>query len=515
MVYGFGVGTPNSYGIQITNSGVNFSKDNNISYTFPGTDGSSGQALVTNGSGKISWGNPSISNVFPGDILLGDSYPFGQNGSNLIRLDNSYGNVIVGTLVPRLPVNNSNFVGDTFVGDAVGNAIDFNLTSSRNTWMGQYAGREAHQANVTTLYGSQAGGGWFTLNGYNLAIGVDSFYQQTPGLTSGSSNTIIGGYKAGLNVTGSNNVFIGTQTAMGATGSNSIAIGTLASTDVYSNSIALGFGATNDSPNEFMIGSAGSPIDKIVMVGSGGTSCSVDVNGTACVSDQRLKTDITDLPTDTLDTLMKVRTVTYHWIDPHVDTDTHIGFLAQDIQQSFPSLVASGQGGYLHVNYAAMAPVLTEAIRELALKIKPFDDLTSAQNTIAQKLVTWLGSTTNGIGDFFANRGLFKQEICVDGECLTKDDIHTLLQQVHTQQPTVPSSTNTVTSPTDTVVPPTTSVDTAIPSTNTGITTGDTTPPAASSTDTTSSGTGTDSANSIPPIPPVDSGTGSATTTSQ
>ena len=41
-----------------------------------------------------------------------------------------------------------------------------------------------------------------------------------------------------------------------------------------------------------------------------------------------------------------------------------IGFKAQEIQEVFPQLVSTMPDGYLAVNYAKMAPLLVEAIKE-------------------------------------------------------------------------------------------------------------------------------------------------------
>lgn len=56
-------------------------------------------------------------------------------------------------------------------------------------------------------------------------------------------------------------------------------------------------------------------------------------------------------------------------IDPE---QTHIGLIAQELQELYPNLVHEGQDGYLAVNYIELVPVLIRSIQELKGKM---DDL--------------------------------------------------------------------------------------------------------------------------------------------
>ncbi|MBO7495579.1 MAG: tail fiber domain-containing protein, partial [Salinivirgaceae bacterium] len=90
-------------------------------------------------------------------------------------------------------------------------------------------------------------------------------------------------------------------------------------------------------------------------------------------SDARLKKDVQTL-NGALDKVLKLRGVTYYWksneergdsIYLHLDNKKHIGVIAQELEQEFPELVNTGRGGYKTVEYATLAPVLIEAIKEL------------------------------------------------------------------------------------------------------------------------------------------------------
>jgi hypothetical protein len=455
---------------------------NGVPYVFPGAQaGAAGDILANDGSGNLSWAVPGVSTwsltgntgttagtnfigttdnkdfvvktnntqvalfassgdvTFAKDIFLGDSYPLSNNGDNFIRLDNSYGNVIMGTLVPRLPIDNANFVGDVLIGDAAGHGIDFGAVSSRNTWVGQYTGREALDGSYDTFYGSQAGGGWIHAGDSNLVMGVDAFYA-TSGGTAGNYNTILGGVDAGYHASGSSNVIIGSYTSNSSAASNSIVIGYNAGSANNSNSIALGDYATNTAAHQFMVGSATSTgyISQMVIdLNSAGTqTCVIDVTGANCSSDERLKTNITDLGTSTLDDLLAVRTVNFNWINDTTNAP-EIGFLAQNIIQKFPQVVSTNANGYYMVNYGEMAPVLVEAIRELNMKVVAMADLSAANNTFAQELVAWLGSATNGVADFFSKKS-HTETLCVgtvgNETCITKDQLdHILQNQIQSQ----------------------------------------------------------------------------------
>ena len=74
------------------------------------------------------------------------------------------------------------------------------------------------------------------------------------------------------------------------------------------------------------------------------------------------------------------------------------------------------------VNYANMTPILVEAIREMNLHITELSNM-ERPNTWRDSLIAWFESTTNGIRSLVVH-----DKICVDDQCLTKDDIKVLLE---------------------------------------------------------------------------------------
>lgn len=245
----------------------------------------------------------------------------------------------------------------------------------------------------------------------------------SPVSIAAGSSLFSSGVGAGVGATlAYHSIFLGQNAGVSDTVDNtgsaddfSILLGPNTSTNGNSNSIAIGSGATNTASNQFVIGSTTRPIDSTVFYGTGGTSCTI-TTGTSmsCSSDERLKTNIADLTTDTLDTLLTIRTVTYNW-NATPDGKQMVGFLAQDLQQYFPQLVSTGPGDYLQVNYAGITPILVEAIREMNLKIVDISDLTK-DNSWRSALVAWLGNATNGI------QSIFSKEVHTDTLCVKKSD---------------------------------------------------------------------------------------------
>lgn len=84
-------------------------------------------------------------------------------------------------------------------------------------------------------------------------------------------------------------------------------------------------------------------------------------------SDSRLKTNVNTL-TGALETVSQLRAVTFDW-DPemqeyHRKEGSDLGFIAQEIEELIPEVVATRPDGYKTVKYEKVVPVLVEAIKE-------------------------------------------------------------------------------------------------------------------------------------------------------
>lgn len=93
-------------------------------------------------------------------------------------------------------------------------------------------------------------------------------------------------------------------------------------------------------------------------------------------SDERFKTNVQAL-NSSLDKVLSLRGVEYNWTEEAqaelgLGEGTEIGLVAQDVEKVFHELVSIDSAGYKRIDYARLAAVLFEAIREQQAMI---DDL--------------------------------------------------------------------------------------------------------------------------------------------
>ena len=472
-------------GYNLTSSAAVFS--NFIGYQAGYTATSAAHSIFI---GYQSGDGDTVNNISNGSsILLGD-YTSTGGYKNSIAL----GAYATNTAASQFLVGSSSSPVTDFkvIGDGSGNP--WVAVNANQTWLGNGVGTSGGGGSKvdTVLLGFQAGGNAAGAD-YSNSIGYQAGYGSTSATYANSIGYQAGGnaanatylnavgYQAGGNATGAAySNFVGYQagySASNAAGSlflgyragyldtvnntssgTSILIGSNTSTGGYQNSIALGASATNSAANQLVIGSTTSPISQVI-VQNNPASCTLSViNGSvgwSCVSDQRLKTNIAPLPSDTLATLDKIKTVTYNWTYNPTGPQ-NIGFLAQDLQQYYPQEVITGPGGYLEVNYANMVPVVIEGVRELDLKLTNIQNFaTATDTTFLQNLINWLGSAANGIGDLFANNVHAKNQLCVGATCVTQQQFLQMVEQANVTptpsggtSPTPPSDSNP--SPSDT-----------------------------------------------------------------
>ena len=331
--------------------------------------------------------------------------------------------------------HNSNFIGSgagyqassAYNSNFLGEGSGHSATNARHSnFMGFEAGQSATNAAYSNFMGDRAGYQATNAGGSNF-FGFLSGYQATganesnfigEGSGSGASSASysnffgIGGGSNALNA--ANSIFIGSWAGRNDTVNNtasynetttfantSILIGHRTNTGSFSNSIALGAYAINTASNQFMIGSTTRPIDTTRINGTASTQCTITTGvGIACTSDERLKNITSDLAFDTLDKLIQVRAVNFNWKEGDTETN-NIGFLAQDLENYFPEVVSTDADGYKSVYYANMTPILTEAIRELDLKVKNLDEKINGV-TLSDMMGEFFGGVVVSVSDGIA-----------------------------------------------------------------------------------------------------------------
>ncbi len=393
----------------------------------------SGISSFTFGTGSTASGIESFA-FGTGSTASGiNSFAFGNNstasGANSFAFGNENGAVASG--------ENGVAIGDS------------TLSGINSISIGHSANGGVLKTGMVGL-GFEAGGGSLTASNA-ISIGYKAGRSALSGATAGDfSNAIFLGENAGrVNqptgispVQGSRNsaksIFIGKNAGYfladdgldtsGAATDYAILIGNNTSTGGFENSIALGGNAVNTASNELMIGSTTNPIDTLVLTGSSGNTCTLDVTVAApsCSSDETLKTNIETLDNATLSKLINVKTVSYTWKN-YPDHDRQIGFLAQDLEQYFPSVVSIAPNGFKTVSYGGMTPIIVQAIREMNLNITDIVNI-ETPNTWRDALLDWFKNTSNGITEFIAGTLRAKNEICIDDVCINKNQLQTLLQ---------------------------------------------------------------------------------------
>lgn len=279
---------------------------------------------------------------------------------------------------------------NTFVGTNAGKTV---ISSGNSTFVGFEAGLNQRASN-NTIVGYQAG----LCNSSTGQSGANSnsFFGYKAGFDSydGIENTFMG-HQAGMsNTTGDHNVAIGSGAGVNnASGLNNIFIGLASGANSgpgYNASIALGANARVTASNQLMVGdNIASPIRTILfpqstsfIIGPNpGLGYNFQVNGTSGglsswnPSDRKLKKEITNI-TNAMDMVMKLQAVSYYWREdefPNInfasDPGRHLGFIAQEVEKIVPEAIRHTDEGNYSMNYDAIIPILTQAIKEQQAQI--------------------------------------------------------------------------------------------------------------------------------------------------
>jgi hypothetical protein len=120
--------------------------------------------------------------------------------------------------------------------------------------------------------------------------------------------------------------------------------------------------------------------------------------------------------------ILALRPVQYNW-NSESDTDVkHPGFIAQEVEQVFPQLVATdSKTGLKSLNYTGLIPYTIQAIQDMNFNITKLDDI-DRPNTWRESLIAWLGSATNGIKSL-----VVYDKVCINETCVTEAQLKVLL----------------------------------------------------------------------------------------
>jgi hypothetical protein len=341
----FSVGASSKF--QVNTSG-NIVKVNNVTTSWPSSQGAANTYLKNDGNGNLIWGG--VSGTIPS--LTQGSVVFCNNSGPNLGEDNA--NFYWDVTNKRLAIGSKTF-------DATNPEklkVDAGVTTSKNVISGYGTINSYLQLNIKdSNSGTSASSDLVATNdagdeskGY-IDIGINSSGYTDPA----------------YNIGGKNDSYI---MCVGNTGGTPVgghlSIGTGSPGTVIKFHIGGSASANEkmriDSAGNVGIGTTSPGTYKLNIVGNG------FISGTwTQSSDIRLKTDVQNLQ-NTLEKIMKLRGVNFTYKNDSTKKK-QIGFIAQEMEEVFPELVTTDANGYKGITYANVTAVLLEGIKEQQPKI--------------------------------------------------------------------------------------------------------------------------------------------------
>ena len=185
------------------------------------------------------------------------------------------------------------------------------------------------------------------------------------------------------------------------------------------------------------------------------SSGTCDINPTtsslSCSSDERLKKDITSIDSTILEKVLTLRPVTYHWNAEVEDSSTHVGFIAQEVEQIFPDLVTIDPITQLKsLNYIGLIPYTIKALQEIDIKTSTLPVVTD--QTFIERLKMFLqGIAEQGVALIDTVRA---NKLCAEDVCVDRVQLKQMIDYInaHSDTPLSPSGDTGIIPVTD--VPP-------------------------------------------------------------
>jgi hypothetical protein len=149
---------------------------------------------------------------------------------------------------------------------------------------------------------------------------------------------------------------------------------------VYGKNVSGGYAIYGDNGNSNTNGWAGFFSGQVLI--SGNLTVQGNCNGSTCSSDMRLKKNIQSLE-GSLDTLAKLRPVSFEWRDPDRGSGAYYGFIAQEVEKVKPEWVGVDAKGFKTVDYTKYPIMLVDAVRTLK---EQNDDLRARESKLEDRV---------------------------------------------------------------------------------------------------------------------------------
>jgi hypothetical protein len=345
-------------GATITTAELNELGDFAGTFALPTVDGTAGQAIITDGSGGLSFATPQA----------GVSGPVSSTDNGIAVFDGTSGTAVKNVDIVALRAATSSI--------AIGRAsITPSITGARNSFFGHFAGN-AHTSGVR-----------------NSFFGAESGLENT----TGSDNTAIGYGALSFSATASSNTGVGSFAAVNLqSGTANTVVGAFAGADANggTSNIVIGWSAGNSGTSFHLTNQS----NRIIM-GALATNAYVPVAWTV-TSDARDKTNFTPL-VHGLDVVDAIETYTFNFDrraeyvvrdeqgniiaqpEPdgtHVSEQLFVGYSAQQVlavldDAGFPPdvVVDTEDPDNLKMKETALIPLLINAIKELKARVETLE----------------------------------------------------------------------------------------------------------------------------------------------
>jgi hypothetical protein len=372
---------------------------------------SNASGVIRFGTGGYAAGNERMKITSSGDVGIGTTSPYAKLS-------------VVGQVVGQYFTATSTTATSTFAGGLVaasslyvlqGGNVGIGTTTPTGKFVVQGPTNSSSGGGLTTvtlLAGN--GSGVSASNGHNVLIQAGN--GSTGGSTGGNGGFLefYGGTGGDTVTDGSGgNIYIAPGNSSSGTKGHTL-LGIMRDGSVVGN---VGIGTSTPGQKLTVVGNA-----QFTGVTSGTYASDLNITAdgtlTTSASDIRLKENILELATSTLDKLMQLKAYNFTWkTDP--DHRQDLGLIAQEVEFIFPELVFTNRtDGFKGVNYSRLAVLLLKGIQDQQIRL---DDL--------KKYTTVLNL-----------KELHTEKLCVgsadDEVCMTKDDVRRLLNGNSSPAPT-------------------------------------------------------------------------------